>query len=208
MEGVKNKIHAKKDVSILMSKVIYKITPDVNHYRVIFPDDETLCESELWKPNTSTKESTLINFSAHYNNEKETPIGDMTAINLQGLAIRDHVANELAEIFEDSGELLPFHVGDDNWYFYNVTRKIEGILNVEMSTFMLPSLNIGLQKAVFKKEKLPKHSCIFKMPEDLFEGTYVFDSRVNDKDITLNLFCALQAHGFTGLSFEEVARFD
>ncbi|MEI8705275.1 hypothetical protein [Pseudoalteromonas sp. B62] len=76
----------------------------------------------------------------------------MAAINLQGLAIRDHVANELAEIFEDSGELLPFYVGDDNWYFYNVTRKIEGILDVEMSTFMLPSLNIGLQKAIFKKK--------------------------------------------------------
>ena len=114
MEEAKNQIHAKKDVSILMSKVIYKITPDVNHYRVIFPDSEALCEPDLWKPDTSTKESTLINFSAHYNNEKKTPIGDMAAINLQGLAIRDHVANELAEIFEGSGELLPFHVGGDN----------------------------------------------------------------------------------------------
>ncbi|AQP99668.1 hypothetical protein B0W48_07580 [Pseudoalteromonas aliena] len=191
-----------------MSKIIYKITADVNHYRVIFPDSEALCESELWKPDTSTKESTLINFSAHYNNEKETPLGDFTAINLQGLAIRDHVANELAELFEDSGELLPFYVGNDNWYFYNITRKVEGMLNVEMSTFMLPSLNIGLQKAVFKNEKLPKHSCIFKMPEDRFEGTYVFDSRKNDQDISLNLFCALRAHGFTGLNFEEIARFD
>ena len=191
-----------------MSKVIYKITPDVNHYRVIFPDSEALCEPGLWKSDGLSKESILINFSAHYNNEKETPLGDFTAINLQGLAIRDHVANELAEIFEDSGELLPFYVGDDNWYFYNVTRKIEGVLDVEMSTFMLPSLNIGLQKMVFKKEKLPKHSCIFKMPEDRFEGTYVLDSRINDRDVSLNLFCALQAHGFTGLSFEEVARFE
>ena len=114
----------------------------------------------------------------------------------------------MAEIFEDSGELLPFYVGDDNWYFYNVTRKIEGVLDAEMSTFMLPSLNIGLQKMVFKKEKLPKHSCIFKMPEDRFEGTYVLDSRINDRDVSLNLFCTLQAHGFTGLSFEEVARFE
>jgi len=191
-----------------MSKVIYKITPNVNHYRVIFPDSEALCEPDLWKPDGSSKESTLINFSAHYNQEKKTPIRDITSINLQGLAIREHVANELADIFESSGELLPFYVGDDNWYFYNITRKIEGILDVEMSTFMLPGLNIGLQKAVFKKEKLPKHSCIFKMPEDRFEGTYVFDSRLNDRDVSLNLFCALQAHGFTGLSFEEVARFE
>ncbi|MEL0634267.1 hypothetical protein V6237_15925 [Pseudoalteromonas carrageenovora] len=191
-----------------MSKVIYKITPNANHYRVIFPDSEALCEPDLWKPDGSSKESTLINFSAHYNQEKKAPIGDITSINLQGLAIREHVANELAYIFEDSGELLPFYVGGDNWYFYNITRKIEGILDVEMSTFMLPSLNIGLQKAVFKKEKLPKHSCIFKMPEDRFEGTYVFDSRLNDRDVSLNLFCALQAHGFTGFSFEEVARFE
>ncbi|MCK8118999.1 MULTISPECIES: hypothetical protein [Pseudoalteromonas] len=191
-----------------MSKVIYKITPNVNHYRVIFPDSESLCEPDLWKPDGSSKESTLINFSAHYNQEKKTPIGDITAINLQGLAIKEHVANELADIFEDSGELLPFYVGDENWYFYNVTRTIRGFLDVEMSTFMLPGLNIGLQKAVFKKEKLPKHSCIFKIPEDRFEGTYVLDSRVSDRDISLNLFCALQAHGFTGLSFEEVARFE
>ncbi|WP_377110152.1 hypothetical protein [Pseudoalteromonas sp. R86517] len=149
-----------------MSKVIYKITPNVNHYRVIFPDSESLCEPDLWKPDGSSKESTLINFSAHYNQEKKTPIGDITAINLQGLAIKEHVANELADIFEDSGELLPFYVGDENWYFYNVTRTIRGFLDVEMSTFMLPGLNIGLQKAVFKKEKLPKHSCIFKIPED------------------------------------------
>jgi len=191
-----------------MSKVIYRVTPDVNHYRVIFPDSEALCEPDLWKPDGSSKESTLINFSAHYNQEKKTPIGDIAAINLQGLAVREHVADELVEIFENSGELLPFYVGDDNWYFYNVTRAIEGILDVEMSTFMLPGLNIGLQKAVFKEEKLPKHSCIFKMPEDRFEGTYVFDSRLNDRDVSLNLFCALQAHGFTGLSFEEVARFE
>ena len=191
-----------------MSKIIYKITPDVNHYRVIFPDNEALCEPELWKPDTSSKESTLINFSAHYNNEKETPLGDFAAINLQGLAVSEQAANELTEIFEDSGELLPFYVGDDNWYFYNVTRKIEGMLDVEKSTFMLPTLNIGLQKAMFKKEYLPKSSCIFKIPEDRFEGTYVFDSRENDKDIALNLFCALNAYGFTGLKFEEVARFD
>lgn len=191
-----------------MSKIIYKITPDVNHYRVIFPDNEALCEPELWKPDTSSKESTLINFSAHYNNEKETPLGDFAAINLQGLAVTEQAANELTEIFEDSGELLPFYVGDDNWYFYNVTRKIEGMLDVEKSTFMLPTLNIGLQKAMFKKEYLPKSSCIFKIPEDRFEGTYVFDSRENDKDIALNLFCALNAYGFTGLKFEEVARFD
>lgn len=190
-----------------MSKVIYKITPNVNHYRVIFPDSEALCEPDLWKPDGSPKESALINFSAHYNQEKKTPIGDITAINLQGLAIKEHVANELVEIFENSGELLPFYVGDENWYFYNVTRIIEGFLDVEMSTFMLPALNIGLQRAVFKKEKLPKHSCIFKIPEDRFEGTYVLDSRINDRDISLNLFCALQAHGFTGLNFEEVARF-
>tara|TARA_B100001059_G_C17571526_1_gene445203 strand:+ start:80 stop:655 length:576 start_codon:yes stop_codon:yes gene_type:complete len=191
-----------------MSKIIYKITPDVNHYRVIFPDNEALCEPELWKSDTSSKESTLINFSAHYNNEKETPLGDFAAINLQGLAVTEQAANELTEIFEDSGELLPFYVGDDNWYFYNVTRKIEGMLDVEKSTFMLPTLNIGLQKAMFKKEYLPKSSCIFKIPEDRFEGTYVFDSRENDKDIALNLFCALNAYGFTGLKFEEVARFD
>lgn len=191
-----------------MSKIIYKITPDVNHYRVIFPDNEALCEPELWKPDTSSKESTLINFSAHYNNEKETPLGDFAAINLQGLAVTEQAANELTEIFEDSGELLPFYVGDDNWYFYNVTRKIEGMLDVEKSTFMLPTLNIGLQKAMFKKEHLPKSSCIFKIPEDRFEGTYVFDSRENDKEVALNLFCALNAYGFTGLKFEEVARFD
>ena len=191
-----------------MSKIIYKITPDVNHYRVIFPDNEALCEPELWKPDTSSKESTLINFSAHYNNEKETPLGDFAAINLQGLAVSEQAANELTEIFEDSGELLPFYVGDDNWYFYNVTRKIEGMLDVEKSTFMLPTLNIGLQKAMFRKEHLPKSSYIFKIPEDRFEGTYVFDSRENDKEVALNLFCALNAYGFTGLKFEEVARFD
>ncbi|CAM4417880.1 hypothetical protein [Pseudoalteromonas ostreae] len=191
-----------------MSKVIYRITPDVNRYRVIFPDSEALCEPELWRPDCRSKESTLLNFSAHYNKDKDTPLGDFTAINLLGLAIRDTAANELAELLEASGELLPFYVGEDNWYYYNVTRKEEGMLDLEASTFMLPGLNIGLQTAVFKSDKLPKSSCIFKIPEDRFESTYVFDSRANDKNIALSLYCALQAHGFSGLTFEEVARFD
>lgn len=191
-----------------MSKVIYKITPDVNNYRTIFPDDESLCEPDLWKPNCQSKESTLLNFNAHYNQETDTPLGDFTAINLLGLAIQDSVANELAQLLEASGELLPFFVGNDTWYYYNVTRQEAGILDIEKSAFMVPELNIGLQKAVFVQDKLPKRSCIFKIPEDRFEGTYILDSRLDDKDIMSNLFCAVQAHNFKGLIFEEIARFD
>lgn len=191
-----------------MSKVIYKITPDVRNYRTIFPDDENLCEPDLWKPNCQSKESVLLNFSAHYNQDTDTPIGDFSVINLMGLAVRDSVADELSDLFESSGELLPFTVDCDTWYYYNITKQVAGLLDLEKSTFMIPGPNIGLQKAVFLKDKLPKRSCIFKIAEDRFEGTYVLDSRADDKDVMSNLFCAVQAHNFKGITFEEVARFD
>jgi len=191
-----------------MSKIIYKITPDVNHYRTIFPDNESLCDPDLWKPDCQSKEATLLNFCAHYNEDTKTPLGDFSSINLLGLAIRDTVANELAEVFEASGELLPFTVGNDYWYYYNVTQEIKGLLDANNSTFLVPTLKIGLQKAVFHSNKLPKHSCIFKMPEDRYEGTYILDSRSGDKDIIKNLFCAVKGHKFKGLIFEEIARFD
>jgi len=191
-----------------MSKIIYRITPDVNHFKVIFPDDKELRDPDLWKSDCQSKETTLIRFNAHYNDERDKPIGDFTAVNWLGLAVRDVVANELTEILEKSGELLPFHVGDDLWYYYNVMRKVEGFLNKEESTFLTPGLNIGLKKAVFNREKLPKRSCIFKTPEDRFQGTYVLDSRADDRDVLANFFCAVHAHGFKGLEFEEMARFD
>ncbi|RCU45622.1 hypothetical protein DU002_14245 [Corallincola holothuriorum] len=184
-------------------KRVLQIEPDTNFRFMYSVDDYDVND---WKFNGESRIGNIKRFQAQWAQDSNKPIPDISYINTSTFAISKKVATELVELWEDSAELIPFDVNDELWYLLNVINRQENILDVDNSEFMVPVLNVGIEKAVFYPDKLPR-SCIFKIPEGRYSETFCVDSRVDDEDIMNNLFCAIQGHGYTGLIFKEVASY-
>jgi len=183
---------------------IYTVNPNTN-YRFMFPE-EVVHKNREWR----FKGKSLIKiipkqFKAHFDKNSDNPIPDIALLGMRAFAFKEKVATELSEILEEAGEVLPFWIDDKLWYFLNildiskdslVEDKCEYEVDDEESRF-------GLIKFHFDASKIISKS-LFKIPNDNFTFTYCIDRRGSDEEIMSNFFCAVAAHGYTGLEFKEV----
>jgi hypothetical protein len=182
---------------------IYAVKPDSN-FRLMYPED-TVYDSDDWEFKCESLAGKLpLHFQAYFSEKSDKPFPDIAWIGMSTFAFRADVATELVEMLEDCGELLPFKVDGNTWYCLNVLQKSENSINPEKSTFEIEDgeTKFGLKKPAFIIENLPK-SALFKIKEDNYTNIYCIDRRITENDIINNFFCAIAAHGYTGIKFEE-----
>lgn len=181
---------------------IYKLRPDTK-FRLMYPEADVF-HSELWSFHGETLAGKLMNFNAHFEKGSDEPIPDIAYLGMATFAFKEEIAEELADILENIGELLPFKVDDQTWYALNVTNLIDA-LDEDNSTYLINTgdIKLNLVKFSFFQEKLTDTN-IFKIPQDNYTEIFCCDNRNSDEAILNNLFCAVSAKGYTGMVFEEV----
>jgi len=183
---------------------IYTVNPDTN-YRFIFPE-ESVYAAQNWKFVGEPLVKILPKqFKAHYKLNSKKPIPDIALLGMRAFAFREEVATELSEILEEAGEVLPFWIDDELWYFLNILDISEDSLVEDKCEYEVDDeeSRFGLIKWYFDTSKI-KSKSLFKIPNDNFTFTYCIDRRGSDEEVMSNFFCAVAAHGYTGLEFEEV----
>ncbi|PUA26708.1 MAG: hypothetical protein B0W54_23520 [Cellvibrio sp. 79] len=183
---------------------IYTVKPDSN-FRLMYPE-EAVYESDDWEFKCKPLAGKLpLHFEAYFNEKSDKPFPDIAWIGMNTFAFRADVATELVEILEESGELLPFKVDGDIWYCLNVLQKSESSVDPEKSSYEINDgeTRFGLKQPAFIVKNLPK-SPLFKIREDNYTNIYCLDHRSSESDIVNNFFCAVAAHAYTGVKFEEV----
>ena len=181
---------------------IYKLWPDTK-YRFMYPD-EHVYHSEDWEFKCDELAGKLPEFKAHFDDREGEPIPDIAFLGMTTFAFRKDVATELVDILEESGELLPFYVGEDLWYLLNITKSIDA-LDEDKTTFRIDDgvTKLIASNYIFKEEMLPE-STLFKIPTDNYTNIFCVDRRDTDEQVMNNLFCAIAHHGYTGIEFREV----
>jgi hypothetical protein len=183
---------------------IYAVKPDSN-YRLMFPED-SIYDSEHWEFKCESLAGKLpLHFEAYFSDKNNKPIPDIAWIGMKTFAFREEVATELLDILEESGELLPFKVYDQQWYCFNVLKKADSAIDHEKSKYEVEEdgMRFGLKEAAFITDKLPE-SPLFKIQDDNYTTTYCIDKRESDEEVLNNFFCAVSRHGYTGLKFEDI----
>lgn len=181
---------------------IYSVTPDTN-YKLLFPEDGVY-DSVFWEFNAQPLAGKLpLHFSAYFKEKSDKPIPDVAWMGMLTFAFRADVATALLDILEPHGELLPCKVEGEVWYVYNVLSVAK--VDVTRSSYEVDDgvNRFGLIKPHFLLEDLREKS-IFKIEEDNYSATYSIDDRSTDDSILSSLFCAISAHGYTGLKFNTV----
>ncbi len=181
---------------------VYLLKPDTK-YRLMYPEDDVY-ESDNWEFKCEDLVDKFPQFQAYFDKNSEKPLPDIAYIGMSTFAFRHDVATELVDILESSSELLPFYLEDELWYLLNVKECIDA-LNDDKSKYKINDgkIKLHLVEYVFYPEKL-KGKSLFKIPNDNRSQIYCVDDRSSDQSVLNNLFCAIQAHGYTGLKFEEV----
>lgn len=181
---------------------VYIIKPDTS-FRLLNPDEDVYY-SEYWEFKCEELAGKLPKFKAEFDTKSDNPIPDIACLGMTTFAFRKDVATELVDILEESGELLPFYVGDDLWYCFNVTKSIDA-LDEDKTTFKdFEGANKMFPANYVFKDKLLLESTLFKIPTDNFTDIFCVDRRDTDEQVMENFFCAVSYHGFTGIKFEEV----
>lgn len=183
---------------------IYAVKPDTK-FRLMFPED-AVYDSDDWEFKCEPLSGKLpLHFNAYFSDANDKPIPDIAWIGMCTFAFRDDVATELLDILEQAGELLPFRINDRQWYCLNILQKADDALDHEKSKYEIEDddMRFGLKSPFFKLDRLPKSS-LFKIKADNYTTTYCADNRETDDDVLDNFFCAIAAHGYTGIMFEEV----
>jgi len=183
---------------------VYTVNTDTN-YRLIFPD-KPIYPSREWQ----FKGDPLIDvlpkqFHAHYESDTDDPIPDIAFLGMKTFAFKEEVATELSEILEEAGEILPFWIGDKLWYFLNILDISKDSLIENKCEYEIDDgeTRLLLKKWYFDTSKITSKS-LFKIPNDNFTFAYCIDRRGSDEEVMNNFFCAVAAHGYTGLEFKEV----
>ncbi len=183
---------------------IYAVKPD-SSFRMMFPED-SVYDSEHWEFKCNSLAGKLpLHFKAYLSDKQEKPVPDIAWLGMSTFAFREDVANELLDILEESGELLPFTVDGEQWYCFNVLQHSDNSIDPEKSKYEIDDgeMRFGLTTPAFKLENLPK-SPLFKIKEDNYTTTFCTDIRDTEDDVLNNFFCAIAGHGYTGVKFEEV----
>jgi len=184
---------------------IYSVKPDTE-YRLAFPED-AVYESDLWSFKCEPLAGKLpLHFEAYFSETSNKPLPDIAWLGMSTFAFREDVAEALLDILENSGELLPFKLNDDIWYCLNILEKADAAVDRERSQYEFDdgSTRFGLKDLAFFPDKLPKTS-LFKIKDDNYTNIYCQDRRGGDEEVMNNFFCAVSAHKFTGIRFEEIA---
>ena len=182
---------------------VYAVKPDAN-YRFMYPEDKVY-RSEHWKFKCKPLIEILPKqFSAYFDKNSNEPKPDIAFIGMLTFAFREEVADALADILEEAGELLPFYVDDELWYCFNALKSADAV-DEDKSTFEIVEgpIKMGLKEIVFNTDMLPDGS-LFKIPTDNYTTIYCADRRGSDEEVLDNFFCAVAANEFTGIKFEEV----
>lgn len=181
---------------------IYLLKPDTR-FRFMYPEDSVYTSDE-WEFNCEDLVDKLPQFQAYFDKRSDKPIPDIAYIGMSTFAFRHDVATELVDILEASAELLPFYVDDQLWYLLNVRRCVDA-LDDEKSKYKINNgkIKMHLIEYRFNSNQL-KNQTLFKIPNDNKTQIFCVDDRNSDKNVASNLFCAVSAHGYTGLKFEEV----
>jgi len=183
---------------------IYAVKPD-SSFRLMFPED-SVYDSDDWEFKCEPLAGKLpLHFEAYFSDSNDKPLPDIAWIGMNTFAFRDDVATELLDILEESGELLPFKIGDQQWYCFNVLQKSDDAIDHEKSKYEVEEegMRFGLKTPAFRLDKLPR-SPLFKIKDDNYTTTYCADNRETEEDVMNNFFCAIAGHGYTGIKFEEV----
>jgi hypothetical protein len=181
---------------------IHLLKPDMT-YRLMYPED-SVYESEGWEFDCTEIVEWLPQFQAYFDKRSEKPLPDIAYIGMSTFAFREDVAAELVDILEDSCELLPFYVEGELWYLLNVRKCIDA-LDSERSKYKINDgkIKLHLTEYYFEASKLDG-ATIFKIPNDNKTQIFCVDQRDTDEQVLNNLFCAVSAHKYTGIKFEEV----
>ena len=92
------------------------------------------------------------------------------------------------------GQIYPFTCDGKTWFYYNPTLVIDNALDIANSQTYGTETKV-IVKAAFFKDRLPKESAIFKVPETKAAVTYFNDvGEVNFKSI-------VEKRNLTGLRF-------
>ena len=181
---------------------VYLLKPDTK-YKLMYPED-SVSESDDWEFKCEELVDKLPQFQAYFDKKSEKDIPDIAYIGMMTFAFRNDVANELVDILESSSELLPFYLDDELWYLLNVRDCIDA-LDDEKSKYKIDNCitKLHLVDYVFHTDQL-KGKTLFKIPNDNKSQVYCVDERNSDQAVLRNLFCAVKAHKYTGLVFQEI----
>ncbi|MCO1333141.1 hypothetical protein MO867_02190 [Microbulbifer sp. OS29] len=182
---------------------IYKVRPDTS-FRMMYPPDEVY-ESESWEFKCHELVDKIPQFDAYWDDDTSKPLPDIAYLGMSAFAFKKDVAEQMTDILESAGEMLPFYIEGELWYYLNVMEKCESLLDEEKTKYKINQGNIKLiiEDYVFKPEFL-SDSSIFKIPQDNHTETFCADRRENDEQVINNFFCAVHGNGFSGLKFTEV----
>jgi hypothetical protein len=180
---------------------IYAVKPDSN-FRLMFPEGEVY-DSDDWEFKCKPLAGKLpLHFKASFSEASEKPLPDIAWIGMSTLAFRKDVAEELLDILESSGELLPFTVDGEQWYCFNTLSHSDNAVDVENSGYEVDDgeTRFGLKSPSFIEPNLPKTS-LFKIKDDNYTNILCADRR--EDEVINNFFCAIAAHEYTGIKFTE-----
>lgn len=182
---------------------IYKVRPDTT-FRMMYPPNDVY-ESEDWEFKCRELVDKIPQFDAYWDDDETKPKPDIAYLGMSAFAFKADVATKITEILERAGEVLPFYVEGELWYYLNVMKTCDSALDEEKTTYKINQGNIKLiiENYAFHTKKITASS-LFKIPQDNFTEIFCVDRRSTDKQILDNFFCAVHGNGFTGVKFIEV----
>src|SRR5690349_21379938 len=102
---------------------IYRVVPDVNRYQRLLPSDEAIWKTDLLTFDGTEKMSTWQMPSVYIFNPKKKR-GDFFYLTAGSLVCNDSTCNQMQDLLEMSGELLPLVFNNENYHVVNATECV------------------------------------------------------------------------------------
>ncbi|CAA0110671.1 Uncharacterised protein [BD1-7 clade bacterium] len=123
----------------------------------------------IWKEGCLLRlESELGNQRLYKGNPLNIP--DISYFVAGGVIVSPKTVELMGDYLSKFGDLHPITVEGNNWFTYDITNIIDGVVDKENSSYSRRGL---LRKPAFNLDKLPKDPQVFKIEDDNRIGIYL-----------------------------------
>lgn len=179
---------------------IYRVRPDVNKFQYFMLEDQTLELSDMMTfDGTPGKEETWVAPSVYIFKPKQK-MGNFLALwGTDALVVDETALEQLRDLLEMSGELLPLPYKDRLYHVLNVTECVN-VLDDQRTQWLYEKGRPPIKTYAFHKSRFTE-APLFKIPETCKSEILTFEGL---KDADDEFKGRVERLGLKGLTFEEV----
>lgn len=179
---------------------IYRVSPDVNKFQSFSLEDPNLELSEMLNfDGTPDRAETWVPPAVYIYKPKLKKGNFLSLGSTVSLVVDETALEEIRDLLEMSGELLPLPYKDKLYHVLNVTECVN-VLDDHQTQWLYEKGSLPIKKYAFHRNRLTE-APLFKIPETCKYEILTFEGL---KDADDEFKGRVERLGLTGLIFEEV----